>query len=478
MDWNWQERIVELEAKLRDYEAKLLEWEAGLAARDVLIAKLTVENAELKRRLNLDSSNSSKPPSSDGLKKKPAPKSLRTKSGKPSGGQPGHKGTTLEQVATPDKTELHPVAACPHCAADLRATAVERIIKRQVFDLPEPRVVVMEHQAEVKRCPCCGEEVMGAFPSDVSAPTQYGNRVESQAIYFLHQQFIPEDRLQMLFEDLYGLPISTATFANMSARFAGEAAPVVDAVEAELRDAPVKNLDETGLRVAGKQHWLHGMGSDSATHYRVEEKRSAIPQGVSGTIVHDHFKSYYTLADVIHALCGAHLLRELLGLIEIEKEPWAKRMSRLLVVVCRLSHREMVPAARIAWVRRLYDRIVDQAITFHEAQPALKTTTTRGRKKHRPGHNLAIRLRDYKDDVLRCLSDPAVPFTNNIAEQDLRMMKVKQKISGGFRTLAGARIFATIRSILSTARKRGVNVLQAILNPSLIISETPLQATA
>ena len=193
-------------------------------------------------------------------------------------------------------------------------------------------------------------------------------------------------------------------------------------------------------------------------------------QGLSGTIVHDHFKSYYTLADLIHALCGAHILRELLGLIEIEKEPWAKLMSRLLLVVCRLSHREAVSPARIAWIRRLYDKIITQAITFHEVQPALKEAVTRGRKKRRPGHNLAIRLRDYKDDVLRCLTDPEVEFTNNRAEQDLRMMKVKQKISGGFRTLTGARIFATIRSVLSTARKRGVNILQAIRTPSLILS--------
>ena len=462
MNLNWQQRVIELEVKLREYEL-------ALAARDVLIEKLTTENAELKRRLNLDSTNSSKPPSSDGLRKKPAPQSLRTKSGKASGGQLGHKGTTLKQVAVPDKIELHPVTACPHCAADLHAVAVRRIIKRQVFELPEPRVEVTEHRAEVKHCPGCGKEMMGVFPSGVSAPVQYGSRVASHAIYYLHQQLIPEDRLQMLFEDLHSLPISTATLATMSARFAGEAAPVLDTVEAELRDAPVKHLDETGLRVAGKQHWLHGMGNDNATHYRVEEKRGAIPQGLSGTIVHDHFKSYYTLAGVIHALCGEHILRELLGLIEIEKEPWAKLMSRLLLVVCRLSHRKEVLPGRVSWIRRLYDKIVAQAIAFHEAQPALKSTVTRGRKKRRPGHNLAIRLRDYKDDVLRCLADPSVGFTNNQAEQDLRMMKVKQKISGAFRTLAGARIFATIRSVLSTARKRGINVLQAILDPSLIL---------
>ena len=474
MDWNFQKWITD--AKLRDQEtliaqleAKLHEYEAKLAERDVLITKLLEEIAELKRRLNLDSGNSSKPPSSDGLRKKPAPKSLRTKSGKPSGGQLGHVGTTLEQIAVPDMTELHAVTQCPHCMADLSQVAVSRIIKRQVFDLPEPRVEVTEHQVEVKRCPCCGKEVLGVFPSDVSAPVQYGPRVRGHVIYFLHQQLIPEDRLQLLFEDLFGLSISTATFANMSARFTGEATPVVDAVEAQLRATPVKNLDETGLRVAGKQHWLHGMGNENATHYRVEEKRKAIPQGLIGTIVHDHFKPYYTLPNVIHALCGAHLLRELAGLIEIEKEPWAKLMSRLLVVVCRLSDRgNGVSAARIALLRRLYDRIVDQGITFHEAQPALKTVATRGRKKRRPGHNLLIRLRDYKDDVLRCLTDPAVPFTNNQAEQDLRMMKVKQKISGGFRTLTGARMFATIRSLLSTARKRGINILQAIINPSLL----------
>ena len=478
MDWDFQKRIVVLETKLRDQqiltmqlEARLRESEATLAARDVLITKLLAEITELKRRLHLDSSNSSKPPSSDGLRKKPAPKSLRTKSGKPSGGQLGHSGATLEQVAVPDKTHVHRVTQCPHCTADLRQVAVGRIIKRQVVDLPEPRVEVTEHQAEVKRCLCCGKEVLGVFPSDVTAPVQYGHRVEAQVVYFLHQQLIPEDRLQRLFEDLFGLPISTATLANMSARFAHQAAPVVAAIEAELRGAPVKHLDETGMRVAGKLHWLHGMGNDNATHYRVEQKRKAIAQGLTGTIVHDHFKPYYSLPDVIHALCGGHLLRELLGLMEIEKEPWAKWMSRLLIVVCRLSRRSHgVSAPRIALLRRLYDAIVDQGITFHETLPALKTAATRGRKKHRPGHNLLIRLRDYKDDVLRCLIDPAVPFTNNQAEQDLRMMKVKQKISGGFRTLSGARIFATIRSVLSTARKRGINILQAILNITLFNS--------
>jgi transposase len=446
-------------------DRRIAELETALAARDALIAKLLVRIEELERRWGLNSKNSSKPPSSDGLKR-PAPQSLREKSGKPSGGQKGHKGGTLKQVAQPDEVVAHVMTRCPRCAADLEKSAVLGIRRRQVFDIPAPRVQATEHQAQIKHCPCCDTQVMADFPHNVLAPVQYGPRVKALSVYLHQQQMIPEDRLAVLFQDVFALPISATTIANNSNGFAEQVTPLTHIILENLRKAPVKNVDESGLRVAAKLHWLHVLSNDEWTYYRVAEKRGAIPQGLTGIVVHDHFKPYYTLEDVMHALCGAHHLRELRGVEEIEKEPWARLMSRLLKLACHQTHQGPVSAARVRRLERVYDRIVKQGLSFHEAQTPLKRGL-RGRQKRRPGHNLVIRLRDYKEDALRFLSHANVPFTNNQAEQDVRMIKVKQKISGGFRTLSGAQMFATARTFFSTIRKQGVNLFQAILNPCL-----------
>lgn len=453
-------------------DKRIEELEAALAARDALIAKLLARIEELERRLGLTSKNSSKPPSSDGLKK-PAPPSLREKSGKPSGGQKGHKGGTLKQVAHPDEVSTHAMTHCPRCAADLEHSAVIGIRKRQVFDIPEPRVRVTEHQAQIKRCHCCDTDVMADFPQHVQAPVQYGLRVKALSVYLHQQQMIPEDRLAVLFQDVFALPISATSIAGNSHAFAEQVTPLTQVIAETLRTAPVKNLDESGLRVAAKLHWLHVLSNSQWTYYRVAEKRGDLPQGLTGIVVHDHFKPYYRLDDVTHALCGAHHLRELKALEEIEKEPWARRMARLLRSACHQANQGAVPAARVARIERLYDSIALQGVSFHEAQTPL-TRGLRGRQKRRPGHNLVIRLRDYKDDALRFLSHANVPFTNNQAEQDVRMIKVKQKISGGFRTLSGAQIFASTRSFLSSMRKQGVNLFQAILNPGIPSSSCSL----
>jgi transposase len=452
-----QQNVTEQEQVLDAKDKRILELEA-------LIAKLLARIEELERRLGLNSTNSSKPPGTDGLKK-PAPQSLREKSGKPGGGQVGHEGKTLKQAAQPDAVILHTVTQCPRCGLDLQQTPIDEIRKRQVFDIPAPRLTVTEHQAQVKHCHRCGKQAAADFPEEIRAPVQYGARVKALAVYLQQQQMIPEDRLEALFDDLFSLPISATTLVNISQRFEKEVTPFAETVLGHLRHAPVKNLDETGLRVEQKLHWLHVISNHQCTHYRVAKKRGAIPAGLKGTVVHDHFKPYYTLEGVVHGLCGAHHLRELKGLEEIEKEPWAKKMRRALKLACHVSRQGAVTAARRERIRRVYDGIVAEGLAFHEALAPLDTKARRGRKKHRIGHNLVIRLRDYKDDALRFLSDPNVPFTNNQAEQDVRMMKVKQKISGGFRTLPGAQTFATIRTFLSTMRKQGVNLFQAILNP-------------
>lgn len=448
-------------------------------------AGLTQKVADLERRLGKDSSNSSKPPSSDGLGKKPRiAGSLRGVSGKKSGGQPGHKGDTLRAVANPDKIERHAAAHCGHCQAGLTAAMATGVEKRQVFDRPEPRLEVTEHQAQLYSCPSCRGVTKAWFPEGVTAPVQYGPRIKATAVYLNAQQLIPEDRVGEIMKDMLGAGLlCPASIAAWSAKKAQELASVEAHIAALVARSPVRNLDETGFRVGGKTQWLHTASTPTLTHYRVSEKRGALLTSLQGgVIVHDHFKPYYTLPGVEHALCNAHHLRELKALIDIEKEPWAKKMFRLLVKANKAVQRAQEQGAgclaerilrRILW---LYDAVVAQGMAFHQRQPPLarRHATSRGRRPRRLGHNLLIRLRDFRTDALRFLFDFAVPFTNNQAEQDIRMMKVKMKISGGFRTQSGAEIFATLRSVLSTARKQAWSPLEILSTPaSTLIADLP-----
>ena len=446
-------------------------------------AALRAENAELRRRLDLDSSNSSKPPSSDGLKKKPRlPGSLRGRSGKPSGGQAGHKGDTLKQVEAPDRIERHTAEACDRCCAGLSAWMQTGMEKRQVFDLPARLIEVSEHQAAVYRCAACGFETRAAFPAGVVAAAQYGERVRAAAIYLNVQQLIPEDRVAQTMNDLFGAPYLCA--ASLTAWVADKApalAGVVAHIRALAEQAPVRHLDETGFRVARKGQWLHTVSTESLTYYRVTEQRGAVPKGLTGgVVVHDHFKPYYGLTDVAHAYCNAHHLRELKALVEIDKEPWAKDMSDLLVEAneavnkARSAGETALSSAAIEGLVARYWEAVRAGLAFHRCLPSLEKRAT-GRTKRRPGHNLLERLKKYKDDVLRFLYDFTVPFTNNLAEQALRMMKVKMKISGAFRTFKGAADFAALRSVVATARKQGWNILQALTaDPQALILGLPV----
>ena len=438
-------------------------------------AALKEEVADLRRQIDKNSSNSSKPPSSDGFRKPPrVPKSLRGASGKKSGGQVGHRGDTLRPVGKPDKIEQHDAAHCAHCAAALTAAMATGVEKRQVFDLPEPRLEVTEHQARIYTCGSCHEVTKALFPEGVNAHVQYGPRMRSTAIYLNAQQLIPEDRVGEVMRDLFGAgSLCPASLAAWCAAKAEGFGPVVARIADLLTAAPVRNLDETGFRVGKKLRWLHTASSDVLTFYRVTLSRGEVPKFLAGgVIVHDHFRPYYGLDGLAHALCNAHHLRELKALIDIEKEPWAKRMSRLLVKAAH-AVAKAVETGQSALAERqrrryeaLYDAILAQGFAFHEALPRLgRRPGARGRQAKRPGHNLLERFRSYKSDVLRFLVDFAVPFTNNLAEQDIRMMKVRMKISGCFRTMAGAETFATLRSVISTARKRGWNILQTLASP-------------
>ena len=451
---------------------------ALIAAQAAQIAALTARIAELERRLGLDSSNSGKPPSSDGLKKPVRVRSLRQPSGAPPGGRKGHPGDTLRQAETPDVVLDHYPPTCTGCGMALTAATAREHAARQVFDLPEPGPpVVTEHRAHECCCPGCGQRTKAGFPAGVAAPVQYGPRISAVAVYLLHGQFVPEDRVAEVMQDLFGARLVAATIAEMSRTCADRLGGLVQAVCDQVAGAKVKHLDETGFRIGGQTRWLHVASTALLTMYRVSDRRGIIWDNVTGIAVHDHWKPYYTMTGVLHALCNAHHLRELKALIEIDKEDWARQMQ---IVLRRACHAVNLANARgvslkprfIARIERRYDAVVAAGLAFHMSLPRLPRAQRRSGKPRRVGHNLLVRLQMRRDDVLRFLRDPQVPFTNNQAERDIRMMKLRQKISGGFRSFAGAEIFAVIRSVLSTARKQGWDLVATLMQqPEILLRE-------
>ena len=347
-------------------------------SKDDLITLLLAQEArigELERRLGLNSSNSGKPLSSDGLKKPARVSSLRQPSGKKTGGQKGHPGETLRRAETPDATIDHYPESCPTCGAALSAVMATDHVARQVFDLPEPRpLIVTEHRAHSCRCAACGTQTRAAFPKGVAAPVQYGARIGAFVLYLLHYQLLPEKRLAGLMADLFGVHLVTATIARISQDCAERFHGFADAVREHVAAAPVKHMDETGFRIGGKTQWLHIASTVWLTFYRISPRRGSLLANVTGIVVHDHWKPYYTLTGVLHALCNAHHLRELKALVEIEKEDWARKMQRLLRRACHarnLAREPGVPLKRslIALIERCYDTTLAEGLAFHEAQP-------------------------------------------------------------------------------------------------------------
>jgi len=453
------------------------------AAQQAQIALLLARVAELERQVGLNSSNSGKPPSSDGLAKPPfRGASLRERSGKKPGGQKGHPGKTLRRTETPDVTLDHFPETCSGCGAPLSPAMAIDHSARQVFDLPEPQpLIVTEHRAHRCRCAACGVPTRAAFPEAVSAPVQYGPRIAAFVVYLLHYQFLPEQRLAELMSDLFGVHLVTATIAAMSRNCAERFQDFAEFLRQQVAAAPVKHLDETGFRIGGKTLWLHIASTLRLTFYRISHKRGSLPENVTGIVVHDHWRPYFKLPGVLHALCNAHHLRELQALIEIEHEDWARKMRNLLRRACHATNlarqqNKPLPSPLIALIERSYDAILAQGLAFHNAQPALPRNIGKGagqgRTPRRIGHNLLLRLSNHKHDVLRFLHNPEVPFTNNQAEQDARMMKLKQKISGGFRSENGAKDFNVVRSLLSTARKQGWNMLNTLTANPHTLAET------
>jgi transposase len=451
---------------------RLARLEGALAERDAVIEELRARHGALTRRvaelealLRKDSRTSSKPPSSDGPGKAP-PRSRRQPTDRAPGKQPGDAGFTLRQVDDPDEVIVHRPACCRLCGRSLRSAAVASVEARQVFDLPEIALRVVEHRVQHRLC-ACGITTMAQVPDGVGAPTQYGPRVRSVGAYLVGYQHLPYERACESLSDLLGVDMSTGTLVSVLGRTSARLAPFLATVRDRIAAAPVAHFDETGLRVAGAGAWVHSASTDTLSLFSVHVSRgheAIAAAGVlpvfAGVAVHDGFTPYRRYGSA-HQLCNAHHLRELAGVLDTDPcQTWAEDLARLLVEM-----HDMATDARRVGADALHPRLL---ATYRDryahiiAVGKAANPTPAGHRARSPAVNLLARLGGFAADVLRFAHDLRVPFDNNLAERDIRMVKLRQKISGCLRTWTGAETFCAIRSYLSTARKNGVNALDAL----------------
>jgi len=436
----------------------------------VKIEKLEARNQELESQKNKDSHNSHKPPSSDGFKQ--VVKNSRVKSGKSTGGQKGHDGTTLTMVDKADHIVRHLVPRCTHCDKDLQNVSVKTLQRRQMFDIPELRIEVTEHQSEVKECPCCGETTSAPFPEDIFKATQYGLRIKTFANYLNLYQLIPGDRLSQVFEEIFGRAISEGTLHRWFLGLYDNLEETEEIIKEQIQASPVVHADETGMRCNGHRDWVHVASTEELTYYAIHPNRGktainsfGILNGYTGRLMHDCLGAYFSYP-CKHAICNAHILRELQYSHEEEKQAFAKKMHKLLTrihhTVCRARDRGGTSISRstLRGYEQEFDKIL--ALGYKHNPKRAPQPHKRGRVTQTKSYNLLRRLQVHRNGVLAFMYDFAIPFTNNLAERDLRMLKVKQKISGTFRSELGAKIFCRVRGYISTARKNGIRIWDAI----------------
>jgi len=452
------------------------------------VKRLTQENQELRERLTAaeatikqlvellgqNSRNSNWPSSRDKSRRKP--KSLRSKSERKAGGQEGHEGHTLAFNPEPDVIKKHRPTECAHCQAPLaEEMAASEVAKRQVLDLPPLRYVTTEHQVETVLCPRCGEATTGEFPAGVTNPVQYGSQVKRLAVYLRTEQFIPYERERQMLADVFELPVSPGSLQNFVETAAVTVEPATEAIKEAVIEAEVGHADETGFYIHGQRHWLHTVSTKELTYYEPHAKRGKkatdeigiLPQ-FTGTLVHDAWATYFKYQLLLHALCNAHHLRDLTAIVENDQQQWA-----VLMIACLLSAKQLVAEARQAGetelpadclerIHQIYDAIVWLGLEENPLPLSHSPPGKRGRRKKTKARNLVERFDQHKAAILRFVHDFKVPFDNNLAEQDIRMMKVQQKISGCFRSWEGVQQFCRLRSYISTIRKQGLNVWEAL----------------
>ena len=447
---------------------ELADSQAALAQALAELAQARERIAELEARLNQTPRNSSRPPSGEGLGK-PPPRSLRKKSGRKPGGQDGHQGRTLMQVARPDREMPHEPACCGGCGAGLAGRPVTGVERRQVFDLPPVAVKVTEHQLIEREC-SCGRRTRAAAPQGAEAPVQYGPRIAAIVIYLYIGQFLSKKRTAQALAELFGIPLSPGTVAAVTARAAGRLGGFLERAREEIATSAVAGFDETGFRVEGKLHWVHCARTGKYTLLTVHTRRGTeameamgVLPSFAGVAVHDAWAPYDTYTAPEHQLCCAHALRELQAVTDCAPAGewcWAAQaagaitgMQKLVSEAISQGHAAADPAALANWTRTYRS-----AALIGASQTAARAGTLM--KKH---NALARRLIDRQDDYLRFTRDWRVPPDNNGSERDIRMTKLRQKISGCLRTLAGARQFCAIRSYLSTAAKHGLSFFDALV---------------
>ena len=436
------------------------------------VEKLEARNRQFESQIGKDSHNSHKPPSSDGLKR--IVKSNRTKSNKPSGGQNGHQGTTLAMVETPDHVVTHSVSECTRCGCHLHGVAPRVIHRRQVFDIPPMRVSATEHRAEEKECPHCGSKNVAPFPDGVTKVAQYGTQLKATTLLLSHYQLVPSKRLREALQELFGCAISEGTIYNWSRKLHASLKKTEETIKEQIRASKVIHADETGIYRDVKLHWLHVASTEKLTSYALHSKRGraaidavGILPEYQGTVIHDCWSPYFHYS-FKHGICNAHILRELTFAHEEDNQPFAQELKTLMLRILKVVNRardglrSSISPATIRAYEQEYDRCL--ALGFRDNRLCEGTPNKRGRPKQTKTYNLLERLRLHREAVLAFMYDFEIPFTNNLGERDLRMFKVKQKISGTFRSLEGAETFCRVRGYISTVRKNGVRLVDAVKN--------------
>lgn len=449
-----KEEIREMTSTEKTVFIEMLHEKINLLQEQVHRLNAKLKNLEDQKSKN--SKNSSKPPSSDQNKPKKTTSS-RPKSDKKPGGQPGHKGHHLKKNDEPDEIIRLEVSSCDNCGNDL-SKAKSAIETRQEFEIPPPKILVTEYQSESKDCKCCGYTTTACFPEHITHITQYGNRAKSLMVYMNQYQYIPYDRASQFFETIYGHRVSPGTIVNAVDTLANRLEGLDEQIKEFLSNSKLNHADETSMKVLGKKKWLHTVGNENAAHFAFHQnrgKKATLEIGIlpefKGTLVHDGWKSYF-LYECEHALCNAHHIRELRFIYENHNMKWANKILEFLVNINYHKHSHLADD-KAKFSKNILD---EYSQSYDDIIAAAKKEHARHATKD--SSNLLKRLTNYKQETLLFMYDFSVPFTNNLAEGDFRMAKVKQKISGCFRSLVGADNFCLIRNLLVTAKKNNKNV--------------------